>query len=97
MNACITVVHSACVLFPIQDKATFVCVCIPEFLSVYETERLIQQLTKMDIDVHNVVVNQVLIPERNKEGELTDTQESACTYNIHHVIISETLHVYIFR
>ena len=51
--------------FKDAEKTTFIAVCIPEFLSVYETERLIESLFKENIDIRNVVVNQVLMCENS--------------------------------
>lgn len=59
-------------IFADSNKCTFVCVCIPEFLSVFETERLVQEVSKFDISVSNIIVNQIIRDEDiadQKKGE----------------------------
>jgi arsenite-transporting ATPase len=41
-------------------ECTFVCVLLPEFLPVFETERLIQFLNEKEVETHVLVVNQIL-------------------------------------
>eukprot|EP01111_Echinosteliopsis_oligospora_P013777 TRINITY_DN5029_c0_g1_i1.p1 TRINITY_DN5029_c0_g1~~TRINITY_DN5029_c0_g1_i1.p1 ORF type:complete len:360 (+),score=105.40 TRINITY_DN5029_c0_g1_i1:30-1082(+) len=60
--------------FKNPELTTFVPVMIPEFLSLYETERLISQLFNLKIDVRDIVINQILFPESESHCKLCLTR-----------------------
>lgn len=47
------------------DLSTFIAVCQAEFFSVYETERLVQELANSEMDIRNIVVNMIVEPCEN--------------------------------
>eukprot|EP01095_Lingulamoeba_sp_RSL-Kostka_P013174 TRINITY_DN539_c0_g2_i1.p1 TRINITY_DN539_c0_g2~~TRINITY_DN539_c0_g2_i1.p1 ORF type:complete len:348 (+),score=145.99 TRINITY_DN539_c0_g2_i1:49-1092(+) len=67
-------VQEVSVQFKNPDLTTFVCVCIPEFLSLYETERLLQELATQEFDSNTIIINQIVFPEVGKNCSLCNAR-----------------------
>ena len=79
--------------FKDKTKTTFVCVCIAEFLSVYETERLIQALNKNKMGVQYIIVNQLLVPLTDSSGNHTCSKCSS-RFKIQHKYLEQVHDLY---
>ncbi|KAG4303800.1 hypothetical protein PORY_002798 [Pneumocystis oryctolagi] len=75
--------------FKDAELTTFVSVCISEFLSLYEMERMIQELTAYEIDTHNIVVNQLLL---NVEG--SDCQQCLSRHRMQQKYLDQIMELY---
>lgn len=47
------------------EYTTFICVMIPEFLSIFESERFLQMLYKFNINCDTIVINQVITEQKD--------------------------------
>lgn len=56
----ITRIDTIHTLFTNPQHTQFICVCIPEYLPVYETERLIQKILLYNIECNTIIINKII-------------------------------------
>ncbi|BET02405.1 ATPase ASNA1 homolog [Nesidiocoris tenuis] len=75
------------------ESTTFVCVCTADFLSIFETERLIQEVTLAGMDCRNIVVNQ-LIEDGGQDCQRCESKRRIQNDYLQHVYeLFENFHV----
>lgn len=77
-----------------QKRTRFVVVCIAEYLSVSETQRLLRELKKNKVRASHVVVNQLVVDQALSSEELADLEALAevGTLNLNQELLSKTVH-----
>jgi arsenite-transporting ATPase len=77
-----------------QDRTRFVVVCIAEFLSVSETQRLLRELKKNGVRASHVIVNQLVTESALTKKELEELEGLAEVGSLHlkQSLLSKTVH-----
>jgi len=77
-----------------QARTRFVVVCIAEFLSVSETQRLLQELENNKVKASHIVVNQLVVNDALSADELTQLEQMAEVGDIQmdQTLLKKTVH-----
>lgn len=77
-----------------QQRTRFVVVCIAEFLSVSETQRLLQELQKYQVVASHIVVNQLVVNDALSHSELAELESLAEVGTLHlsQTLLQKTVH-----
>ena len=77
-----------------QTRTRFVVVCIAEFLSVSETQRLLQELSKNKVIASHIVVNQLVVEDALESKELAELESLAEVGNLQlpQALLQKTIH-----
>mmetsp|Transcript_14532 Transcript_14532/g.31571 ORF Transcript_14532/g.31571 Transcript_14532/m.31571 type:complete len:568 (-) Transcript_14532:94-1797(-) len=77
-----------------QRRTRFVVVCIAEYLSVSETQRLLRELKKNKVRASHIIVNQLVVDNALSRDELTELEELAevGSLMLNQDLLSKTVH-----
>lgn len=77
-----------------QRRTRFVVVCIAEFLSVSETQRLLRELKKNEVRASHIIVNQLVVDSALSKDELTELEGLAevGSLMLNQELLSKTVH-----
>jgi arsenite-transporting ATPase len=77
-----------------QHRTRFVVVCIAEYLSVSETQRLLRELKKNNVRASHIVVNQLVVDNALTKEELAELEGLAEVGNLHltQQLLNKTVH-----
>ena len=83
----------ACMLTD-QDRTRFIVVCIAEYLSISETQRLLRELKKNKVKASHVIVNQLVVENALSEKELEELEGLAEVGNLqlNQSLLGKTVH-----
>mmetsp|Transcript_16528 Transcript_16528/g.33930 ORF Transcript_16528/g.33930 Transcript_16528/m.33930 type:complete len:422 (-) Transcript_16528:770-2035(-) len=77
-----------------QRRTRFVVVCIAEYLSISETQRLLRELKKNKVQASHIIVNQLVVESALSENELVELEALAevGSLQLNQRLLSKTVH-----